>query len=344
MINQAKINKLDKNKVYQSIKAFPNQIEDVLSDSAKFSFPKKYYHASNIIISGMGGSLFNYYLVKSMFVQNLKIPLYPVNCYINPAFTNKNTLFIASSYSGNTEEVLNTTEDAIRQNGLVTAITSGGKLKQLVSKHKLPYYQFNPIHNQCSQPRIGFGYMIFGVLAILSKLKYLNLDSQQLKKSISGLKNTTDEILNLAVHIKEDIENKNIVYIAAEHLSGVVHIIRNQTNETAKQYSEYHLIPELNHHFMEGLSFPKNNNLLFVILKSNFYSKKNIKRFKITHQILQKQGFEVLDIEMDVDNIYSEVLYYLQFGAYLTYLMAIDYDIDPSIVPWVDYFKKQLAR
>src|SRR4051812_1981943 len=58
----------------------------------------------NIVLAGMGGSAW-----PGLFVQawpGVSVPFEIVRNYELPAYVGKNTLFISSSYSGNTEETL----------------------------------------------------------------------------------------------------------------------------------------------------------------------------------------------------------------------------------------------
>src|SRR3989338_1870368 len=96
--------------VLDSIHNFPKQINQVIDDFKKTKLNPQLASADNIIISGMGGSLFSYYIINNFYRSSLKKPFYSVNDYNNPGFLNDKSLFIASSYSGTTEEVIETTK------------------------------------------------------------------------------------------------------------------------------------------------------------------------------------------------------------------------------------------
>lgn len=343
MIDFAKIKKFDPKNVYTSIKYLPKQIEQVISDVEKIRFPQTYRTANLIVISGMGGSIYNYYVISSLFPAELKAPLVMVNGYQVPPIAKKNTLFIGSSYSGSTEETVLTTQEAIKNKNFVTAVTAGSKLGELMKKNNLPFYQFDPKFNPCGQPRVGLGYTIFGPLFILSKLGYFKLNINALQKSISLLKKVDGEIQEKADQIKNKLKEKIVIFVAAEHLTGNAHIARNQLNETAKALAEYHLIPELNHHLMEGLTYPKNKKLIFLFLNSPFYFERNRKRFEVTKKVLRRQNVDYLDLAFEAGDKMEESLLYLQFDSYLSFFLGIDYGVNPSLIPWVDYFKKELA-
>lgn len=343
-IDLAKIKKLDTKDVYGSIKSLPEQIEQVMIDIDRLEFPNTYRNASLIAISGMGGSIYNYTVITSLFYDMLEKPMIIVNGYNMPASVLRDTFFIAVSYSGSTEETIMTANQAIKNDDAVTAVTSGGKLAQLMEKNNLPFYQFDPIYNQCGQPRVGVGYTVFGPILILDKLDYLDIKSRVLRKAIRNLREADSRIEQLAYKTKGELIKRPIVFVAAEHLAGNAYIARNQLNESAKGFAEYHLIPELNHHLMEGLSHPKGLKLFFIFFNSDFYYKRNKQRIEITKKVLKKQKVDFLAVSFEADNKLEEFLFFLQFSAYLSFFLGIEYKVDPAKIPWVDYFKKELAK
>lgn len=343
MIKPSRIKQLDPQNVYSSIRHLPSQIKQVVSDFKDLTFTDKYQKANKLVIAGMGGSIYNYYVIVSLFSDRLKIPCLKVNGYQLPATIDEKTLFIGSSYSGSTEETIYSTKQAIKNRCLVTAVTSGGRLASLMRKNKLTFYQFDPKHNPCRQPRVGLGYTIFAPLMILHRLNYLRLNQTGLMRSLNLLNQNDDRIQQKANKIKEKIKERLIIFVAAEHLAANAHIARNQINETAKTFAEYHLIPELNHHLMEGLTYPKNKKLIFVFFNSNFYLKRNNQRIEITKKVLKKQKIDNLDIKFNAKDKMEEFLLLLQFNSYLSFFLAMDYGVNPSLIPWVDYFKKELV-
>ena len=66
----------------------------------------------NIVVGGMGGSALAALLLKSWLKSDITIPIEVLRSYDLPGYVSENTLFIASSYSGNTEETLSALEQA----------------------------------------------------------------------------------------------------------------------------------------------------------------------------------------------------------------------------------------
>lgn len=93
---------MDNDMALQSIKLFPKQIKHAIEDIDKLTFDESYKNADKIVIGGMGGSMFSYYVITALYLDLLKVPFISVNDYRLPSYVNQNTLFIASSYSGTT--------------------------------------------------------------------------------------------------------------------------------------------------------------------------------------------------------------------------------------------------
>ena len=337
-----KIKKLDSQDVYSSIRHLPNQIKQAQEDISSLDFPKDYYHANNIAIAGMGGSIYSCYVVKSLF-NSLRLPVIKINDYFLPKFINEKTFFVASSYSGTTEETLINTEGALSKTKLVSAVTVGDKLGTIMEENSIQFYKINPKFNPSGQPRLGVGYMVFGVVFILARLGFLELDLAEFKNAIDEIRQKDSSLQSYAEEIKNLAKEKSIIFVSAEHLEGNIHISRNQLNETAKSFAEYHIIPEMNHHLLEGLTYPKDKKLFFVFYSSGFFNPRNKKRLEITYELLKKQNIEYTIISLDAKDKLQEFLAFLQFGSYLSFFLAIERDLNPSLIPYVDYFKEKLG-
>src|SRR5689334_9288958 len=86
----------------------------------------------NIVVLGMGGSGIAGDILLHTAGPFLPVPVVVVKSYVLPAFVNDATLVFAISFSGNTEETLEATQEAGIQGAKVVAITRGGELAKLV--------------------------------------------------------------------------------------------------------------------------------------------------------------------------------------------------------------------
>ena len=151
------------------------------------------------------------------------------------------------------------------------------------------------------------------------------------------------EIKQQALTDHEIFINKIPIIFSAEHLSGNAQIFRNQFNETSKTFSAFYIIPDLNHHLMEGLQFPKDAPLHFIVIDSPNYSEKIRKRVELTIEVVRKYNYPVHEFTTSGQSLYDDFLEVLLYGSFLTLYLGLAYGQNPAINPDVDWFKDQLA-
>lgn len=337
--------KADPMNVLGSTGMFADQCAQAWEESQKIMFPDDYKKVRNIVVCGMGGSRFTPKTIGALYRKKIKVPYEICEDYSVPGYVNSDTLVILSSYSGTTEEVISAGEDAKKKGAKITAIMS--------KKIDVPGYYFEPKFNPCGQPRIGGGYMLMGHLGVLKALGLVDVEDKEVtgainfarevgKKYLATVPTTENPAKKLAMLLKD----KHPFIITAEFLKGFGNAFANQINETAKMISDYRYISELNHHMLEGLSHPDtlHQNGLFLFFLSHCYSDPVKKRFVITKDVVEKQKVGTFDITLTGPNKISQVLEAYTLSGYTTYYMAMLYDVDPVAIPWVDYFKSQLAK
>ena len=86
------------------IKELPKQIRDAWAIATKASIPPAYGDVRSIIVAGMGGSAIGGDLAAALLEGELKVPMTVHRDYGLPGYVGRDSLVIASSYSGNTEE------------------------------------------------------------------------------------------------------------------------------------------------------------------------------------------------------------------------------------------------
>lgn len=351
--SREQIAELDKSNVLGSIEQMGSQVQQVWEIAKTLKFDSSYREVTNVVVAGMGGSVLGTHVIQTVFKDELKVPVTIVPDYTLPEFVNEKTLVIASSYSGSTEETLSATQDAINKGAKVTGITSGGKLAELLKTHNLPVLVFEPTYNPSNQPRMGLGYSIFGQIALFAQAGLLNVTDGEYN---AVLKVIADAHLLSGVDITDENNPAKLlafefsthipVITAAGHLEGNAHVFANQLNENAKTYSEYRVIPELNHHLMEGLKFPANLDgaILFFLVESDLYLKSNQVRATLTAEVLEQNKIEHRTMRLKSTTKLEQAFEMLVFGAYTSFYLAMLHGIDPAPIPWVDWFKDQLKK
>jgi glucose/mannose-6-phosphate isomerase len=134
--------------------------------------------------------------------------------------------------------------------------------------------------------------------------------------------------------------------VASEHLAGSAHVFANQLNETAKAMASYFLIPELNHHLLEGLQFPVKSKAttFFIFLESKLYHQRNQQRYGITQLVLKKNKVSYTTIKLSSSTKLAQALEAVVFSSYASFYLAMLHGVNPNRIPFVEYFKKQLEK
>ncbi|HSX40483.1 MAG TPA: SIS domain-containing protein, partial [Candidatus Saccharimonadales bacterium] len=280
--NLEEIKKLDPKNVYGSTEMFASQCEQIWQDAKSISFDQTYKDIENIIVCGMGGSAYGGYVASSLYKNTLTVPVFSNNDYDLPEFANDKSLIVLSSYSGSTDEVLACAQRAYEKKLKVTGITSGGKLGQLLQSHGSPHLLFNPKFNPSGQPRLGTGYMVLGLLVLLSGAGVLQIEDNKIVQAVEELRKNQESVKSDAIDMAKKLVGFIPVIFSAGFLNGNAHIIRNQFNETSKSFSAFEDLPELNHHLMEGFKNPQDKKLVALFLESGLYENTHKKRVLLT--------------------------------------------------------------
>jgi len=81
-----------------------------------------------------------------------------------------------------------------------------------------------------------------------------------------------------------------------------------------------------------------------MFIDSDFYSEKLKKRSALTKDVVEKNGIPQITYKPKGSTRLSQMLNTLSFGGYASFYLALLYNQDPSIIPWVDYFKDKLSK
>lgn len=347
------IKQLDSQSMLASIELLCEQMESVFAEAHSVKMPVGYRRAKQIVVCGMGGSTLGAHVIKSLLFEKLPVPLEIVNGYELPAYAGRQTLVIVSSYSGTTEEALSCFTQARKKKTLLLAITSDGDLVQWSRKYRVPALVFSTDKNPCRSPRMGLGYSLVGQLTLLAKLGFTAFTARDLKRITDVVARASDRFgvdvpteTNLAKQLAAKTPGRSVWFVASEHLVGSAHIGANQMNENAKRFAGYFAIPELNHHLMEGMMQPVANrdHLLMLLFHSKLYDSRVSKRYGVTRAVLDRNTVHHETLELIEKTPLEQAVETLVFTSYLSYYAALVEGIDPTAIPFVDFFKEQLKK
>jgi glucose/mannose-6-phosphate isomerase len=315
----------------QVIESFPKQFafEPEIVNSEKLLKAKKF------VVGGMGGSHLAADILK---VWKPQLNLYVHYDYGLPAVEEpEKVLFIASSYSGDTEETIDFFEKTIERKFPAAAVGTGGQLIEIAQKHNLPYVRFP---DDALQPRLALGYSLKSLLKIIGDSGGLR-ESERLAQNLKP-SDYEEKGKVLAKKLKDTLIAA--VYVSRPNL-GLALNWRIKINETAKMPAYFHVFPELNHNEIAAFYiYPSGlkNNFYFLILRDKNDHPKVLKRMEILKQIYQEKNLPVAMIDLEGEGllkIFSSVV----LADWFSYYLALERGVDPLSNPMVEKFKKLIS-
>lgn len=340
--NTEEIKKLDPVDTVGITEKLLEQCETAWQQVNDLTLPKL-ENIQNVVFCGMGASSYGAYVLKSLLGPEIQFPSEVISDYFLPDYVGKNTLVVLTSYSGTTEEVLSCAKEAKAKEAKMIIITKGGPLAEFAKDNNIPAYIFDGKLNYGNVPRIGVGYTIFGLIGLLNKSNVIDIEEEEIAQAFIRMKEKLSDIKQQALQDYQIFIKKIPIIISAEHLSGNAEIFRNQFNETSKTFSAFFLIPDLNHHLMEGLEFPADKTIHFIFLDSPNFSEKIKKRIKLTIEVVVKNNYKVHEFTTSGQTVYDDFLEVVLYSSFLTLYLGLENKINPATNDWVDWFKSQLA-
>ncbi len=343
------IRDFDRGNMLTRLLDFPLQIEDARRIGEEVFLPK-YKNFKKILFSGLGGSAIGGDLVRSYLYLKSPLPILVNREYILPSFVDNQTLVFISSYSGNTEETVSSYREAKKKDAKIIVISSGGILKDLAKKDKIPHIQIP----SGFPPRNALGYLSITPLVILNRLIPIKDLDEEIGESILILENLKEELKpetpipkNQAKRITFSLFKKIvIIYSASLNFDCCATRFRAQIAENSKQLSSVNLFPELNHNEIEGFRNPKflSEDFVVLILRDRGEPLNIKKRIEITKRIIEKERIKIKEIFSRGEKLLAKILSLIYFCDFISFYLAILNRIDPTPVERIEYLKKELAK
>jgi len=340
---------LDSERVLLSLGSVPDQILQAWHEVGAMKL--RLFRPSCVVVSGMGGSGLGPDIFRTAFGTRVRVPFIISNGYSLPGYVNARSYVISVSYSGGTEETVAAYKEASLRGAKRFVVTTGGTLARLAAADNVPCYRFEPRHNPSGQPRMGLGYALGALAALVKKLRLANFSSDDMTRTAAVAREMWHKVRfeesysrNPAKRLAETLEDKIPVFIATRFLGGALHAITNQLQENAKHFSLFFRVPELNHHVLEALSFPSgiNKKLHAVLFDSTLANPLNRERLMLTREVLRKQGVESTLYLLRAEEPLAASLELVMLGGATGVYLALLHKQNPVKIPWVDYFKKHL--
>lgn len=341
------IKKIDPKDMLGVVRDFPEMLERAAAFAKTVNIQRE-DGIKGVVFSGMGGSAISGDIARSFVEASSEVPIIVNRGYTLPKYINKEYVFIAISYSGNTEETLSSLRDAEVKGLKIIAISSGGKLTQIAEEKGYPLISLP----KGFQPRAALPVILASALVLLEKLGVQREISTEINEAVKLLKRARDE------HIKE--RRISAVKQLAQRLHGKIPLIWaslgvteaaglrwvTQLNENSKLMAHLNIFSELNHNEMVavGALSRTEHNFALVILRDDGDNERVKKRIEVTKSLVAAQLGGSIDVASQGTGRLARVLSLILYGDFLSVYLALIKRIDPTEVDIIERLKKELQR
>jgi len=290
--------------------------------------------ASRFVIGGMGGSGHAADILRS---HSPELEIYTHRNYGLPATPHTDeTLYIASSYSGNTEETLDFAQSVFDKGYNFKVVSIGGKLIDFARKNNIPHIV---IPDTGIQPRQALGFSIVSLVTLMGledELKELRLLQNTLSHS------TKEEGKTLA----KKLENCIPIIYTSEINRAIGNNWKIKLNESGKVPAYYDVFPELNHNEIEGYSntTAPTNMFHFIFMADDEDHPRIQKRMKITQELYKERGLKITTLPIVGSGRFERIFNSLLLADWTAQFLAEYYAVESNEVPMVEDLKKRLGQ
>jgi glucose/mannose-6-phosphate isomerase len=343
------IQKLDPQDMLAEIGALPAQLAEAWLLGQSQPLPDK-EGIRQVVISGMGGSAIGADLLAAYLAPACAIPVFVQRDYILPAWARgPETLVIASSHSGNTEETLEAFDLALQARCRLMAVTTGGALEERALKAGIPIWKFS--HG--GQPRAAVGYSFGLLLALFARLGWIPSPTEEIAGAVAAMKAQQASLLmevpaahNPAKRMAGQLVGRWVNMYASGILTPVARRWKGQCNEVAKAGAGFEVLPEADHNALAGLVNPVEflAHTTTVFLRAPSDHARNRLRSELTCREFMLEGLNTEVYEAQGESPLAHLWTALHFGDYSAFYLAMAYGMNPTPVTALENFKAEIKK
>lgn len=331
---------------------FPAQVTEGALIGRAFSPPPSLRNPRSIVLAGMGGSAVAGDLLSRLVEKRVPVPFVVCRNYDVPGLVGPDTLFLVSSFSGNTEETIAAALQAYRRKARIVCITTGGEVAKFAQRRKLPLIGI-PRHDPNLPPRAALGYSLMPLVMLFASLGMYPKANAELRETRALLDSLCARLHpevrtggNQAKQLAKSLFGKiPVIQGTAGVMGAAAYRWRTQLNENSKRLAISSEYAELNHNEVVGWELPKQMGSKFEVvalsrpddhphLQARVRITAGMVRRKARMHVLQAEGKSPL----------AQLLWAVCLGDFVSLYLAFLNGVDPATIDNINELKSSLKK
>lgn len=340
----------DRGGMIDRVLSMPEHVQQAWQAATQVALDIDARRLEHAVIAGMGGSAIAGELVRCATYGRLPVSLQVCRTYRLPHALGPGSLFIASSYSGNTEETLAAFAAARRSGAQIVCVTSGGRMHEMAQAARLPLFPLPPGF----PPRAALAFLAAPLVAILSSCGWFADGAAEIADTSAVLgerrKQYAPEVpaeSNSAKAIALALRGKTpLVYGSADNTGAVACRWKGQFCENSKTLAFWNVFPELNHNEIVGWGRPGTSDRQYqvVLLRDQSDHERIQKRMDITRRLIEESSNPVIEVWAYGQTRLARMFSTVFLGDMVSVYLAVLNGVDPTPVAKIDYLKRELGQ
>jgi glucose/mannose-6-phosphate isomerase len=298
-----------------------------------------------VVVAGMGGSAAGGDIVAACAAERLAVPVLVHRGYGLPAVAGEGALVIASSYSGETAEVLSAVATALERGAALAAITAGGALAALAERRGIPRVTLPA----GLMPRMALGYLALPGLGLLRAAGLPAAEAGEVAEALDVVQALGAELgperpveANEAKRLALAIGDRLAAVYGGPLTGGVAYRWKTDIAENAKAFALAGAVPEMNHNEIEAWRRPGAPPLHLVLLRDAGEAPEVAARFAILRDLIAPAAEGVSEVWTRGRGRLGRLLSLAYLGQWTSYYCALLRGVDPWTVPILDEMKRRM--
>ncbi len=319
------------------IQLFPTEARQAWTLGRDWAYATPLAAPRRIVVCGMGGSAIGADFLRAALRDVL--PVEVVRDYMLPP-CDPDTLVIASSFSGNTEETLAAMQSPEARDAHKLILSTGGHLTSLAAGLGAEVIEY-----ECEgPPRTAWEFGFLPVLGLLTRVGVAQHLETEVERALDALESQAPVLQAFATVLAPPLAERLPFIIGAGHLAPVARRWANQMNENSKRVAFFGEIPEINHNFLLALTDHRAGAIVAMLLDSELSNERSRRRVDLTEQLLREHGLAYERVLVPGVSPLDVMLRGALLGDWLSLELAMTEGVDPSDTAVLERFKRDLVR